>query len=106
MISPTQRRNIMTPEQITALGPAWRSYARSFDLFIPRAPTREHLTVYCHGLMSDLPRKSAEPIALAAGAAVRTLQEFLTYHEWDQLRLRDQLQRQVAEQHMPAPGQP
>ncbi len=96
----------MTSEQITALEPAWRSYARSFNLCIPSAPTREHLTTYCRGLMSDLPRKSVEPIALAAGTAVRTLQEFLTHHEWDHARLRDQLQRRVVEQHMPAPGQP
>ena len=37
-----------------------------------------HLDTYCRGLLSDLPRKSVEPIALAAGTAVRTLQEFLT----------------------------
>jgi SRSO17 transposase len=95
----------MTPEQITALEPAWRSYAQSFNLCIPCAPTREHLTAYCRGLMSDLPRKSVEPIALAAGTAVRTLQEFLTQHAWDHARLRDQLQRRVVEQHMPAPGE-
>lgn len=96
----------MTSEQITALEPAWRSYARTFDLCIPRSPTREHLSAYCRGLMSDLPRKSVEPIALASGTAVRTLQEFLTHHEWDHGRMRDQLQRRVATEHMPTPGEP
>jgi SRSO17 transposase len=32
--------------------------------------TREHLHIYCRGLLSDLPRKSVEPIALG-GTAVR-----------------------------------
>jgi SRSO17 transposase len=56
--------------------------------------------------MSDLPRKSVEPIALAAGMAVRTLQEFLTHHVWDHARMRDQLQHRVVREHMPAPGGP
>jgi SRSO17 transposase len=42
--------------------------------------------------MSDLPRKSVEPIALAAGTAVRTLQEFLVTTRWDQTSALDTLQ--------------
>ena len=56
-----------------------------------------HFDTYCHGLLSDLPRKSVEPIALAAGTAVRTLQEFLVTSNWDHDRARDQLQRRLAE---------
>ena len=41
-----------------------------------------HLHTYCRGLLSDLKRKSVEPIALASGCAVRTLQEFLRDHQW------------------------
>ncbi|MBY0232326.1 MAG: transposase [Gemmataceae bacterium] len=40
------------------------------------------LEVYCISLLSDLARKSAEPIALASGVAVRTLQKFLKDHCW------------------------
>ena len=40
-------------------------------------------------------RKTAEPIALACGAAVRTLQEFLSSHVWDHLRMRDKLQQRL-----------
>jgi SRSO17 transposase len=54
--------------------------------------------------MSDLPRKSVEPIALASGTAVRTLQEFLSQHVWDHARMRDQLQQRVAREHLPPPG--
>src|SRR3954469_12185721 len=50
---------------------------------------------YCRGLLSDLKRKTCEPIALAAGCAVRTLQEFLRDHEWQHTQAREQLQRDV-----------
>ena len=92
----------MTPEQVAALGPAFATYLRGFaDCFVHER-TREHLHTYCRGLLSDLPRKSIEPIALAAGTAVRTLQEFLRDHVWDHQRLRDQLQQRLAKQPPPA----
>jgi len=91
----------MTPEQVLALGPAFATYLRGFDECFVQERTREHLRTYCRGLLSDLPRKSVEPIALAAGTAVRTLQEFLRDHAWDHERLRNLLQQRVAR--MPAP---
>jgi SRSO17 transposase len=94
----------MTEEQVAALGTAFCSFLALFRRFFARAPTFEHLRTYCRGLLSDLPRKSVEPIALSAGCAVRTLQEFLTFHRWDHRALRDQLQRRVAAEHLPAPG--
>src|SRR5439155_391301 len=54
------------------------------------------LGVYCRGLLSNLPRKTAEPIALAAGTAVRTLQEFLKDHAWSYREARTTLQEHVA----------
>lgn len=94
----------MTAGQIAALGPAFTAYCRSYGGCFPRRDTRRHLATYCRGLMSDLPRKSVEPIALAGGVAVRTLQEFLTHHVWDHERMRDQLQRRIVRDHLPAPG--
>ena len=73
----------MTPEQVVALGPAFAAYLREFEDCFVQDRTREHLHTYCRGLLSNLPRKSVEPIALAAGTAVRTLQEFLRDHTWD-----------------------
>jgi SRSO17 transposase len=49
--------------------------------------------------MADLKRKSIEPIALAAGAAVRTLQEFLSFLDWDHESANDHLQRLVMDRH-------
>src|SRR3954466_6153906 len=91
----------MTAEQIAGLGSAFDAYLRS--CFVTKN-TFAHVGTYCRGLLSDLPRKSVEPIALAAGCAVRTLQEFLTHHAWDHERMRDELQRRVARDHLPAPG--
>jgi SRSO17 transposase len=88
----------MTPEQMMALGTAFAAYLRIFEDCIAYCPTFEHLHAYCRGLLSDLPRKSVEPIALACGTAVRTLQEFLRDHVWDHFRMRDQLQRRLAQQ--------
>ena len=44
-------------------------------------------------------------MALAAGCAVRTLQEFLTHHAWDQDALLQRLQRRIVTEHLPAPGE-
>src|SRR5438477_5334690 len=94
----------MTAEQIAALGPAFTTYCGSFARCFPRRETRRHLATYCRGLLSDLARKSVEPIALAAGCAVRTLQEFLASHVWDDQQMRDQIQRRIVREHLPPPG--
>src|SRR3972149_8091313 len=96
----------MTAKQITALGPAFTAFTHSFSGCFPRCETRRHLATYGRGLLSDLPRKSVEPIALTSGTPVRTLQEFLTHHVWDHERLRDVLQHRVVRDHLPAPGAP
>lgn len=94
----------MDAAQIQALGPAFAAYLRHFEPCFVDAWTVEHLHSYCRGLLSDLPRKSVEPIALAAGTAVRTLQEFLRDHVWDRRLMRDRLQRRVAERLAEVPG--
>lgn len=88
----------MTPEQMMALGAAFAVYLRLFTGCFAQERTAQHFHSYCRGLLSDLPRKSVEPIALACGTAVRTLQEFLRNHVWDHLRMRDQLQQHLAGQ--------
>ena len=74
----------MTGQQLADLGPALAGYLEQFLGCCPYAPTAAHLHTYVHGLLSDLERKTAEPIALKAGTPVRTLQEFLRDHVWDQ----------------------
>jgi SRSO17 transposase len=86
----------MTPDQVMVLGTAFAAYLRAFESFIAYRPTAEHLHSYCRGLLSDLARKSIEPIALACGTAVRTLQEFLRDHVWAHFGMRDHLQQRLA----------
>jgi SRSO17 transposase len=82
----------MTEQEITALGPAFAAYLRRFRDSFGQDRTAAHFGTYCRGLLSDLPRKSVEPIALEAGTAVRTLQEFLLTARWDHHHARDTLQ--------------
>src|SRR3954468_16415112 len=82
----------MTEQEITALGPAFAGYLRRFRDSLGQDRTAAHFDTYCRGLLSDLPRKSVEPIALEAGTAVRTLQEFLVTARWDHDHARDTLQ--------------
>ena len=86
----------MTPDQILALGAAFAAYLRLFESCFVNERSPLHFHSYCRGLLSDLARKSIEPMALACGTAVRTLQEFLRNHVWNQYQMRDQLQQKVA----------
>ena len=87
----------MTDEQIRELGPAFSTYLRPYSEFCNQKRTAAHLDDYCRALLSNAPRKTAEPNALAAGAAVRTLQKFLTTTQWDHESLRDLFQARMAE---------
>lgn len=87
----------MTDQEIAALGPAFAGYLKSYrDCFLQKR-TAAHFDDYCRGLLSDLPRKSVEPIALACGTAARTLQEFLVTADWQHETARKKLHRRVAE---------
>src|SRR5580700_4106860 len=86
----------MTDEQLDALGPALDDFLQPYLFCCGYTQTFTHLHTYCKGLLSDLKRKSVEPIALASGCAVRTLQEFLRDHLWQYAAVREQLQRHVA----------
>jgi SRSO17 transposase len=86
----------MTEQEIADLGPAFAAYLRGFRGGFGQDRTAAHFDTYCRGLLSDLPRKSVEPIALAAGTAVRTLQEFLVTARWDHDHTRATLHRHLA----------
>jgi SRSO17 transposase len=86
----------MTESQIRGLGPALDRYLDSYLFCFSFTQTFEHLRTYCRGLLSDLERKSIEPIALASGTPVRTLQEFLRDHSWDHVPMTDIAQEHAA----------
>ena len=89
----------MTADQIRSLQPALAALLARFRGCFRMAPTFRHWEHYLLGLLADLKRKSIEPIALAAGVAVRTLQEFLAFLDWDHDRANDMPQRMVADEH-------
>jgi SRSO17 transposase len=89
----------MDAKTIMSIKPTLNRFLRQFDSCFGRSSTRQYLPVYVRGQLSDLSRKSLEPIADAAGIPARNLQEFLSLFRWDQQRLRDRLQQHVARRH-------
>ena len=89
----------MDADQIRSLQPAMAAFAADFRDCFKREATYAHFQNYLLGLQTDLPRKSIEPIALAAGTPVRTLQEFLQFFKWDHARVEAQMQRRVMDRH-------
>lgn len=89
----------MDADQIRRLKPELTRYLHEFDDCFARRDTRAHFPIYVEGQLSELPAKSCEPMALAAGVAPRTLQEFLSQHRWDEDRLRRRLQEIVVREH-------
>jgi len=87
----------MTGEQMATLEPALRRHLERFRECFRKEVTFGYLEKYVVGLMSDIKRKSVEPIALAAQVPVRTLQEFLSSFRWDHGQAEGQLHRLVAD---------
>lgn len=84
---------------LASLRPELDRFVARFDDCIKTRPSRAHLRRYVSGQLSDLPRKSAEPIALATGVPPRTLQEFLSLHLWDDRGMRDRVLDLVEQRH-------
>jgi SRSO17 transposase len=89
----------MDAAEICQLQPKLRKYLKQFRDGFASHKSRGHLQTYVCGQLSNLPRKSVEPIALAAGVPPRTLQQFLNSLAWDQEQLVDTLQAVVARDH-------
>jgi SRSO17 transposase len=85
----------MTADQLQAIGPQFTAFLQPFERFFDTAASVQHLRHYARGLLSDLPRKTAEPLALQAGTPPRSLQQFLKACLWDHDGLADALQQTV-----------
>ena len=88
---------VMNYDQLASFEPALAEFLEKVRHCFKRDKTFEYLQKYMLGLMADLKRKSIEPIALACGVAVRTLQEFLAFFAWDHERVDKVLVREVVE---------
>ena len=89
----------MDVKTIKGIGRKLKQFVKQFDDCFPRSEPRDNLQIYVQGQLSDLERKSIEPIALAAGIPPRTLQYFLSSAQWDDQQMRDRLQSIVATEH-------
>lgn len=89
----------MEIQEIKGIGRQLGKFLGEFEDCFGRSEPREHLRIYVQGQLSNLQRKSIEPIALAAGVAPRTLQGFFSYLLWDEAHLRDRVQWIVARDH-------
>ena len=89
----------MDANTILKVKPALTRFLHQFDDCFGRVTTRRYLDLYVEGQLSDLPRKSIEPMADAVGEPPRNLQEFLSLFRWDEYALRDRLQQHLARRH-------
>ena len=83
----------MTTEQVQAVGPEFTAFLRPFERFFDEPETVRHFRNYSRGLLTDLPRKTAEPLAKYAGTPPRCLQQFLKACLWDHDGLTDGIQQ-------------
>jgi SRSO17 transposase len=89
----------MDAQMILQIKPALTTYLHEFQGCFANVRSQRHLETYVAGQLSDLERKSIEPMADAAGVPPRTLQEFLSLARWDETAARQRLQRRVARRH-------
>lgn len=89
----------MTSAEILSVGEELAVYLGEFADCFGRSEPRGKLATYVRGQLSELPRKSVEPMALAAEMKPRTLQEFLASDEWDEEQLQAHTYRLVLRDH-------
>ena len=76
-----------------------RNFLSEFDSCFRSRPTRGHLHTYVRGQLGPLERKCVEPMALEAGLAPRTLQQFLGLHNWSEDAMRAKVRTIVAREY-------
>ena len=89
----------MTLKEIGSLGRLLGSFLRRFADCFARQAGCALMHVYVQGLLSNIPRKNVEAIAMEHDIAPRTLQRFLESIKWDEQRVRDRCQEIVAREH-------
>jgi SRSO17 transposase len=88
----------MNENELRALGPTLADYLHCYLFCCDYTQTFAHLGTYTRGLLSDLKRKTAQDIAMKGGTPVRTMQEFLRDHVWDEDRVKQLHQQHTKEQ--------
>lgn len=89
----------MTTDEIRALEPNARRRLQRFVDCFAKSSSFEYFMSYSLALLAHFDRKSIEPIALWIGAAVRTLQLFLSHFVWDHGRIESQLRQAIMDEY-------
>lgn len=89
----------MSVHDIAKLGKMLAQFLALFACCFSRRAGRNLLDVYVRGVLSDVPRKNVEAMAMDQNIAPRTLQRFLESIAWDEQKLRDRCQEIVAREH-------
>jgi SRSO17 transposase len=87
----------LAPRDIEALLADLAAYADHFRSAFPRKDQAPWAYRYLQGLLSDHPRKSIEPMALAHGFPIRSLQAFIAESPWRTAPIVQQHQQLVAQ---------
>jgi SRSO17 transposase len=74
-------------------------YLEQFADCFRSKPSQAHMAAYVRGQLGPLGRKSIEPIALEQGIKPRTLQQFISCHQWDEATMRKGVRTIVARDH-------
>ena len=88
----------ITPEEIEECMSELKEFMNPFIVHFGRREQREHGVDFVRGLLSDLERKSVEPIAERAGKDRRGLQKFIGTGGWDYRLVTEELCRQVGQE--------
>lgn len=92
------------PKDLEACLDRLKDFVGPFVAQLPRSQLRSHGENFLRGLLSDLERKSTEPIAEREGKHRRGLQRFIGESPWDHVPLLDELNRQVVAEISSAQG--
>jgi SRSO17 transposase len=87
----------LTERDIHQIVEELKSYYQDYHALFERCDQAAHGWVYLKGLLSDLPRKVTERIALRFGVNVRSLQHFISQSGWRHERLLKRHQVRVVE---------
>ena len=89
----------MELSELTRLRVELDEFVAEYRDCVKTKPSRKHMRTYVSGLLGPLKRKNVEAIALEAGVPVRTLQEFLSLHRWDDLAVGRRTRELVRRRH-------
>jgi len=89
----------MSVEDVKKLRDRLYRFCKRFNGCMVDHRSHKHLRNYVRGQVSPLKRKNVEQIALETQTPVRTLQEFLSIHRWDEAAAGSRLRKMVQREH-------